>query len=873
MFRWTSKTDRLILNNMTNGVYLVDLNYKIRYWNNAAEMLSGYTANDMIGSIFDQKSIPYEDENGNALQFFEYPVTKCFQGKKPVNKNMIMVTKDYRRISVEESASPLIEAGKVTGVVVTLRDITDCIKLIDSSLKAKREKRLIPICGWCKKIRSDEDDWEQLEAYLSNEGFGIFTHGMCPSCAEKIFEKKVYLESYQNICKSISASISLEEVLQLIVVNVVKVMNVKGSILRLLNKESNQLELVAYNGVSEKYANKGPVSYDASIDDALRGKLVSVYDIADKKDSEYYKEALAEGVRSILSIPMIFEKEVIGVLRMYTTEPVKYTEDDFKFISAIAEQGAIAIVNARRFESAVSNEKEYLRVFEEITKAVSSSFNVNEVLNIIVRKIPEVMGQKGSILRLLNKETKQLELVAHYGLSEKYVNKGPVAYDASIDDALAGKSVSSYDITEHKDSKYYKEAIEEGIRTILSIPMKYKDEIIGVLRLYSTKRRKYKYEDLRFMSAVAEQTAGAIVNAKHFETEISKEKEYLEVFQEVTKALSVSLQPEEVLDMIVRKIPEVMNLKAATVRLLDPEAKKLELVASYGLSEKYLNKGPVDAEQNVIEALKEKAVAIYDVTNDQRIKYKKEAMEEGIKSMLTLPVIARGKVLGILRLLTGEPRAFSQQEIDFVASLAEQSGIAIMNAQHFEQAISKEREYLRVFEEVSRAVSVSLQPREVLNMIVKKIPEIMNLKAATIRLLDPARKKLKLVAAYGLSDKYLKRGPVDTEDNVIEALKEKPVAIYDVTSDNRIKYREASAAEGIKSILTLPVIARGKVLGILRLLTGEPRKFSKQEIDFTASLAEQCGVAIENAMMYEKTKKDYDSIMRDLDRAVLNEEI
>lgn len=873
MFRWKSKTDRLILDNMTSGVYLVDLNYRIRYWNNAAETLSGYAAHDMIGSIFDQKLMPYEDENGNALQFFEYPLTKCFQEKKPVNKNMIMVTKDYRRISVEESASPLIEEGKVTGVVVMLRDITACIKLIDSSLKTKRKKRLIPICGWCKKIRSDEDYWEKLETYLSNEGFGIFTHGMCPSCAEKIFEKKVYLESYQNICKSISASISLEEVFQLIVANVVKVMNVKGSILRLLNKESNQLELVAYHGVSEKYANKGPVSYDASIDDALRGKLVSVYDIADKKDSEYYREALAEGVRSILSVPMLSEKEVIGVLRMYTTEPVKYTEDDFKFISAIAEQGTIAIVNARRFESAVSNEKEYLRVFEEITKAVSSSFDVNEVLNIIVRKIPEVMGQKGSILRLLNKETKQLELVAHYGLSEKYVNKGPVAYDASIDDAQAGKSVSSYDITKHKGSKYYKEAIEEGIRTILSIPMKYKDEIIGVLRLYTTKPGKYKYEDLRFMSAVAEQTAVAIVNAKHFETEISKEKEYLEVFQEVTKELSVSLRPEEVLNMIVRKIPEVMNLKAATVRLLDPEAKKLELVASYGLSEKYLNKGPVDAEKNVIEALKEKAVAIYDVATDHRIQYKEEAREEGIKSMLTLPVIAIGKLLGILRLLTDENREFSQQEIDFVASLAEQSGIAIMNAQYFEQAISKEREYLRVFEEVSRAVSVSLQPKEVLNMIVRKIPEIMNLKAATIRLLDPARKKLNLVAAYGLSDKYLKRGPIDTEDNVIEALNEQPVAIYDVTSDNRIKYREASEEEGIKSILTLPVIARGKVLGILRLLTGEPRKFSKQEIDFTASLAEQCGVAIENAMMYEKTKTDYDGIMRDLDSAILDGEI
>jgi len=82
MFGWKSKIDRLILDNMTNGVYLVDENYKIRYWNNAAEILSGYAANDMIGNIFDRESIPYEDDNGNVLQFFEYPLTKCFTGKK-----------------------------------------------------------------------------------------------------------------------------------------------------------------------------------------------------------------------------------------------------------------------------------------------------------------------------------------------------------------------------------------------------------------------------------------------------------------------------------------------------------------------------------------------------------------------------------------------------------------------------------------------------------------------------------------------------------------------------------------------------------------------------------------------------------------------
>jgi PAS domain S-box-containing protein len=685
MFGREKKMYRQILDNMADGVYLVDENRKVQFWNKAAALLTGFTSDEASGSPVGGEYIYYEDEGGNALQPYEYPVALCFQEQKVVIKHLVIRTKDDQRKPVEAYASPFFDNGKMTGAVVTLRDMAGCVKSVEQRLKSERKDRLIPICGWCKKIKCGQDSWEQLETFLADEGFGIFTHGMCPSCAEKIFEKKIYLESYQKICKEISASISIDKVLQLIVSNVVKVMNVKASLVRLLNKETKQLEIASYYGLSEKYADKGPVSYDQSIDDAMQGMPVSVYDITEHQDSQYYQEAIEEGIRSILSIPLRFEKEVIGVLRMYTSEPVKYTDDDLKFISSLAEQAALAIVNARRFETAVSNEKEYLRVFEEITKAVSSSLNLNEVLSMIVRKIPEVMGLKAGSLRLLDKEKKQLELVAHYGLSKKYANKGPVSYDQSIDDALAGKAVSEYDVTEHENSKYYKEAIEEGITSILSIPMRFKQEIMGVLRLYGAKPIKYKNEDLRFMAGIAEQTAIAIVNARHFETAVSNEKEYLRVFEEITKAVSSSLDLDEVLDMIVKKIPGVMDLKGATIRLIDPEGRKLKLVASFGLSEKYLNKGPIDAEKNVIDALKEKYVSIYDVTTDDRIKYKKEAAEEGLKSMLTLPVVARGKVLGILRLITDNHREFSQQEINFVASLAEQSGIAIENATLYEK--------------------------------------------------------------------------------------------------------------------------------------------------------------------------------------------
>ncbi len=101
---------------------------------------------------------------------------------------------------------------------------------------------LIPICGWCKKIRTAPERWEEIEVYLTKKGFGEFTHSICAVCAEKIFSKRIYLESYQNICKAISSSLALNEVLNLIVANAVKVMNVKASSLRLLRMRHSKRE-------------------------------------------------------------------------------------------------------------------------------------------------------------------------------------------------------------------------------------------------------------------------------------------------------------------------------------------------------------------------------------------------------------------------------------------------------------------------------------------------------------------------------------------------------------------------------------------------------------------------------------------------------
>ena len=107
-------------------------------------------------------------------------------------------------------------------------------------------------------------------------------------------------------------------------------------------------------------------------------------------------------------------------------------------------------------------------------------------------------------------------------------------------------------------------------------------------------------------------------------------------------------------------------------------------IHEHHLSEGYLQKGPVDAEKSVADALKGKPVALYDVTTDPRIVYGKEAEEEGIRSMLVIPMIFRGSVIGVLRALTKTVhRTFDEDEIEFATALAEQAAVVIEYAKAF----------------------------------------------------------------------------------------------------------------------------------------------------------------------------------------------
>lgn len=151
---------------------------------------------------------------------------------------------------------------------------------------------------------------------------------------------------------TISSSLELDQVLQAVVSSITEAMQVKACSLRLLDRSAGLLHLGAVHGLSTDYLTKGPVEVIHSpIDkEVLHGKPVYIADAHTDDRFQYREAAGREGIVSVLCVPLEVHGEVIGVMRVYTSEPTTFHDDDNQFLSVLASLSALAIENARLYE-------------------------------------------------------------------------------------------------------------------------------------------------------------------------------------------------------------------------------------------------------------------------------------------------------------------------------------------------------------------------------------------------------------------------------------------------------------------------------------------------------------------------------------------
>jgi len=171
---------------------------------------------------------------------------------------------------------------------------------------------------------------------------------------------------------------------------------------------------------------------------------------------------------------------------------------------------------------------------------------------------------------------------------------------------------------------------------------------------------------------------------------------------------------------------------------------------------------------------------------------------------------------------------------------------------------NREHSYSQAFKQIARTANSPLPLKNVLNAAAKSAAKGLKAAGCSIMLLNPQKEHLDIIAAYGLSDLYLRKGALKASKSLPEVLNGEIVAIFDFTQDERTQYPEAAEMEGISSVLAAPIPQRGEVVGEIRIYTREPRKFSQADKDFLTTVANIIAVSLEKNELYQVLKAEHE---------------
>ena len=169
---------------------------------------------------------------------------------------------------------------------------------------------------------------------------------------------------------------------------------------------------------------------------------------------------------------------------------------------------------------------------------------------------------------------------------------------------------------------------------------------------------------------------------------------------------------------------------------------------------------------------------------------------------------------------------------------------------------STKKEYIATLNKISKAITSDLYLEDILKLIVSLTATVMNAKICALWLLDEDTKTLKIRATQALSEEYLKERAIKVGEGIVglAAQEKKAMVISDVSKDNRYKQKELAEKEGFVSMLSVPMMVKDRVVGVVNVYTVEPYKFNKMDIDLLSTVSNQAAVAIENTELMVKTK-------------------
>jgi len=405
----------------------------------------------------------------------------------------------------------------------------------------------------------------------------------------------------------------------------------------------------------------------------------------------------AEMILSLLSENDIAPSQYKTVLREQIT-------GDHIYLSLIrAPEGVIAFAgNAterERQEAEILKRNSQLSALNYISATANSTLDLSEVLTRSIEKTCKVTGIPIGCIFLLEDQT--LVPLSHAGICHDYIKAtGPL----KIGECAEGRAVKFRTPEVIRDLREYKHLkcdhrLHTDIRSLVSVPIIYRDEVIGVLDLATRDLRSYSGEEIQFYQSIAN-TIGSAINNASYVHQIDQQKnelsmlvadlkqinEQLRLTYDVQTQITRSINLDETLEAVIKNVPKMMGIENCIIFAVEKDG-IIEIKASEPIEKKF---GRMRFDNQELIATTEamqtgQPIVVEDTETYPRISGKIVKMLEA-RTCIIMPLAARGKIIGTMWLFdTRGPRKYSEDDVTRASVLSSQVAIAIDNAMLFKQ--------------------------------------------------------------------------------------------------------------------------------------------------------------------------------------------
>ncbi len=321
---------------------------------------------------------------------------------------------------------------------------------------------------------------------------------------------------------------------------------------------------------------------------------------------------------------------------------------------------------------------------------------------------------------------------------------------------------------------------------------------------------------------------------------------------QISAALAAAWKLDETLEAITRITSQVMGVDSCSIYLQEEGSDRLVLKATTGLARQAIGHASLGKGEGLTgwAVTHGQPVAMRDAINDPRFKLLPEADEEGLRSLLAVPLSVQGRVIGAMNVQTVEMHDFTSDEIELLSLISNLAAGALEKAALYDRMAQQIQE-LSTLAEVSRTVTSPLYLEEMLGVIVEMAARVMGSKATSLHLLEEASGQYLLRATHNVIAAHDRFAPIATGQSIagLVAASGQPVMAANVQHDERYLDQSLAQSEGWISLLAVPLVVRGKVIGVFSNYTSSHHEFTPKEVELFQTLANQTALAIENARL------------------------